>query len=204
MLQPRTWLLLLMVLFPVALRMVEHPWNMAPIGALALFVGAHLRGKSWAFLVPLCAMFLSDVALGLHKGDIAFYTFHGLVPVIYACFALYVCLGLGIRRCWNKRGAQRQTDAKRNYAAWTLPVMGATVAGPVLFFLITNFAHWAVYDTYPKTGAGLIQCYVAGLPYFRSMLAGDAFFVTSLFGGFALLKHYLPASEPTALHVEKT
>ncbi len=208
MFQPRVWLLVLMILVPVGLRLVEHPWNVAPIGALALFAGAHFRGKSWAFLVPICAMFLGDIALGIQKGDMALYTFYPLAPVTYGCYALYVCLGWGVRRSWNWL-AVRETVAGRSHgysgaAAGILPVAGATFAGAVLFYLITNFGVWAAYDTYPKTAGGLIQCYVSAIEFFRRTLAGDAFYATLLFGGYALLKHRLPVTEQTGLHAERT
>ena len=67
MFRPRLWLLVLLMLAPAALRLIDHPWNMAPIAALALFAGAYFRDKVWAFAVPLGAMCLSDVAIGLHE-----------------------------------------------------------------------------------------------------------------------------------------
>ena len=46
---------------------------------------------------------------------------------------------------------------------------------------------------YPKTGAGLAACYVAGIPFFWNTLAGDAMYATLLFGGFALAERFFPA-----------
>ena len=115
--------------------------------------------KRAAFLVPLTAMFLGDLVLGLHA----------LIPVIYGCFALIVCLGFWLRK---QRSAGR--------------IIVAALASSVLFFVITNFAFWASTSLYPKTVAGLAECYVAAIPFFRNALAGDPFFTTVLFGGLAL------------------
>ena len=75
----------------------------------------------------------------------------------------------------------------------------ATCLASLQFFVITNFAIWAVGTTYAKSAAGLFTCYVAGLPYFGNTLAGDAFYVAILFGGFALVEYLNPllrAREP--------
>jgi hypothetical protein len=59
-----------------------------------------------------------------------------------------------------------------------------------LFFLVTNFAVWAgnAGHAYPRTAAGLAECYTLGIPFFRNTLLGDAAYATILFGGLALLE----------------
>lgn len=42
---------------------------------------------------------------------------------------------------------------------------------------------------YPKTGAGLIECYVAAIPFFKNTLLSDLFYTALLFGGLALVEH---------------
>jgi hypothetical protein len=71
-----------MILAAAASRLIPHPPNFAPIGALALFGGACFSSKRAAFLVPLAAMLLSDLAIGLLRGDLSL-RFHGLIPVVY-------------------------------------------------------------------------------------------------------------------------
>src|SRR3989442_15488674 len=65
-----------LVLVAAASRLVPHPPNLTPIAAMALFGGAYFPDKRAAFLVPLAAMFLSDLVLGLHRGW----------PVVYGSF----------------------------------------------------------------------------------------------------------------------
>jgi MFS family permease len=65
-------------------------------------------------------------------------------------------------------------------------IIGASVAGSLLFFLVTNFGVWAVGELYPLTTAGLWQCYVAAVPFFRGTLLGDLVYAAVLFGGYAL------------------
>lgn len=148
-----------------ALRLLPHPLNFSPIAALALFGGAHVVDKRAAFLVPLAAMFLSDLVLGLHA----------LIPVIYGCFSLVVCLGFLLR---ERRGARR--------------VATLALGASVLFFSMSNLAVWAFSGMYPKTSAGLVACYVAALPFFQNTAVGDLCFTAVLFGSMALAERRFP------------
>jgi hypothetical protein len=48
---------------------------------------------------------------------------------------------------------------------------------------LSNFAVWACWnDLYPKTLAGLMTCYAAGLPFFQRAFAGDMLFTAAMFG----------------------
>ena len=159
--KPRFLFLAGMILLAAASRLIPHPPNFSPIAALALFGGAQFADKRLAFLVPLAAMFLSDLVLGLHS----------LIPVIYGSFALIVCLGFWLRRRQN---------------VWAIG--GAAVVGALLFFVLTNFGVWAMGQMYPKTPAGLIDCYVAAIPFFQntlveqSVLCGVVFWRTGYCG----------------------
>ncbi|GAC1619447.1 MAG: hypothetical protein PVS2B2_01030 [Candidatus Acidiferrum sp.] len=155
-----------MILFAAVLRVAPHPWNFTPIGAMALFAGAMVRDRRVAFVIPLVALFAGDIFIGFHK----------LIPVVYLSFLISVAIGRLLR--------------ERTTSFW---IAGATFLGAVQFFLVTNFAVWAMPGMYPHTGAGLAACYVAGLPFFWNTLAGDAIYATCLFGGFALAEHFVPA-----------
>jgi hypothetical protein len=66
------------------------------------------------------------------------------------------------------------------------------VLGSTLFFVFTNFGVWLGSSMYPQTWAGLVECYVAGIPFYKNTLAGTLFYSAVLFGGFALLRQRLP------------
>jgi hypothetical protein len=165
-------LVLCFVLFAAVVRILPHPWNFTPVGAMALFSGAKL-GRSWkAFLFPLVALLCGDLFGGL-------YTFK-IMALVYFSFCLSVLIGIAFRH--------RQS---------ALPLALATFLGALQFFLITNFAVWAFVTTYPHNFAGLVSCYVAGIAYFGNTLVGDAFYATLFFGGFALLERSNPALRET-------
>jgi hypothetical protein len=184
MLNTRSFVLLGITLSAAAMRLVPHPPNITPIGAMALFGGAYIATRRTAFLMPLAAMYLSDLALGFFIYDFGW--FHRFMPFVYASFVATVCLGFLIRR--------RLTP---------LTVGGAALTSSVIFFVVTNFGVWLSSSLYPKTAAGLAGCYVAAIPFFRNMLVGNAFYTLALFGGFALAQQYLPVlrAEPVAMPV---
>lgn len=152
------FLALSLVVFAVLMRLVPHPWNLTPVGAVALFAGACFERKSWSLLVPLAAVFIGDLFIGLHV----------LMPVVYATLALTVVIGMLLRE-------HRSKPLAVAVGAW---------ASATLFFITTNFAVWAMLGTYPPTVAGLLQCYAAGLPYYGPQLAGDLLYSALLFGTF--------------------
>ena len=167
--KPRAVLLLAIIFGAAALRLLPHPSNFTPIGALALFAGAHFDDKRWAFIVPLAAMFLSDILIGFHSG----------MPIIYAAFAAIVCMGFLLK--------QKKT---------ALRVTGASLAAATFFFVVSNFAVWAIDGLYPMTFQGLVTCYVAAIPFFANTLGGNLFYSAVLFGGFALAERNVPIFAP--------
>lgn len=158
-------LVVALIVLAAALRVAPHPWNLTPIGAMALFSGAMVRTRWAKFTLPLVALFVGDIFVGFHR----------LMPAVYTSFLVSVAIGTWLEK---RRSAAR--------------IAGATLLGAVQFFAVTNFAVWAALDTYPKTLAGLAACYVAGIPFFWNTLAGDALYVTLLFGGFALAERIFP------------
>jgi hypothetical protein len=149
-------------------RLVPHPPNMTPIAAMALFGGALLPNRRLAYALPLAAMLLSDIVLGL--------TLYGKAmlasqPIVYACLLGTVTMGKLIR---DRRSV--------------LNVATVTLASSLMFFGVTNLAVWAAGSLYPRTLVGLILCYAAAIPFFRNSLIGDMAYASALFGGFALLE----------------
>jgi hypothetical protein len=153
------------IVFAAVVRVLPHPWNFTPIGAMALFGGAKLRRPWQAFLFPLAALFCGDLIVGLHS----------FMLVVYASFCISVFIGIAVR--------ERQT---------IVGLSVATLLGALQFFLVTNFAVWKMMGTYPATVKGLTACYAAGIPLFWNTLAGDAFYAVLLFGGFALVGRFHP------------
>ncbi len=150
---PTAMLALGLVLYGAAVRLLPHPPNFTPTGALCLLGGMALPGRWWPWLVPLGALFLSDLLLGLYP----------LMPVTYGTWLLVVL--------WGRLLRGRRLGVR---------VAAGALGASLLFYLVTNFACWLTMPQYSKDGAGLVECYLAALPFFRNMLLADLTYTTLL------------------------
>jgi hypothetical protein len=154
-LKPRFVIIVMIILAGAFMRLIPHWPNFTPIAAIALFGGAYLERKHLAYLIPLAALFISDLIIG----------FYDYMLPIYLSFAITVTLGMLIR---HKLNAGR--------------IFGIAIASSVIFFLLTNFAAWVSSPFYTKDFAGLIQAYVAGLAFFNDGSYGISFFFNEVLG----------------------
>ncbi|MCL5034493.1 MAG: hypothetical protein M1395_05265 [Bacteroidetes bacterium] len=157
---------LVLVLFAAFSRLVPHAPNFTPVISIALFAGAYLK-KGYAFLVPVTALFLSDLVIGL-------YGFGSMVSV-YGTTLLIVAMGLML---------EKKISAGR--------ILGLSLAGATVFFVITNFAVWALPGSmYPMTLAGLGECYVMAIPFFGNTVLSTLIYSAVMFGSYELGTHYV-------------
>lgn len=166
-------------------RVLPHPPNFTPIGAMALFAGAGFSNKKFAFIIPLLAMFISDSILQWISGI----GFHNTMFFVYGSFLATVGMGFLLRK---------NSNAGR--------VIIVSVLSSCIFFVVTNFATWWLEGTngaplYPHTLQGLILCFVQGIPFynndifgsfFANTLIGDLFYCGILFGSFYFAKSKFP------------
>jgi hypothetical protein len=138
-------------------------WNFTPVGALGLFIGARLRSP-WALMLPVATMAVADLLLVKPLADRGFASISWMTPLIYGSFTLYALLGRLLPR-----------DAS---PVWLVPLC---VLGSAQFFVVTNFGVWVGSDgvLYPKTLAGLFDCYLAALPF----VGKDGTFALNTVGG---------------------
>lgn len=148
----------ILITLGIAARFLPHPANFAPIGAIAIFSGLYLP-KKWAIALPLAAMFFSDMFIGFYALPI--------MLSVYAGFIIMGLIGLAIRK--NKKLST---------------ILGGTILGSVIFYLLTNAAVWVFGSLYPPTAAGLMQSYYMAIPFFRNSLLGDLFYTGALAGAY--------------------
>ena len=140
--------------FAVITRLIPHPPNMTALGATALIGGIYFP-KRFAIPFTLVALLLSDLVIGFYSWQI--------MASVYLGFILMTLLGSKIK---NKTSGS---------------VLGGTLVGSLLFFLITNAAVWFFGSMYAPGISGLIQSYIAALPFFQNSLAGNAIYAVTLF-----------------------
>lgn len=159
-------LVVFLIAFDVVARLLPHVPGFWPFAASALFAGRMVRTPLLAFIVPLAALALSNAVL---PGDD-----WRILAVVYVAMAIPALLGM---------------TTKSARAIFAVPA--ASVAGSLIFFVLSNFAVWAFGTIYSHDWQGLVQCYVAALPFLDKTVIGDLFWNAVLFGGAALVA-YLP------------
>jgi hypothetical protein len=143
--------------FGLLTRLIPHEPNFTPVLALALFGGVYLK-RSYAILLPLALMMVSDLFLGLHP----------VIGFTWGSIFLVSCIGLWVRMSHS-----------------AVHVAMGSVAAAVLFFVVTNFGCWLAY--YPHSWEGFASCYTLALPFFRGTLLSTLLYTVVLFGGYELL-----------------
>lgn len=148
----------ILIVLGIVARFLPHPANFAPIGAIAIFSGIYLP-KRLAVILPLAAMFFSDLFLGFYAWPI--------MLAVYLSFGVMGLIGLAVRK--HKKLST---------------VLAGTILGSLIFFLATNFSVWAFSNWYEHNLNGLINCYVMAIPFFRNSLLGDLFYTGVLAGAY--------------------
>lgn len=162
----------ILVVIAALTRLLPHPPNVAPIAGMALFGAAYYNKKYWAYLMPIAAMWVSDLILNnvvyAHYFD-KFVWFYSGSLFTYAAFALIVLMG-------------SITLKKKNTGSVVFSALGASF----IFFIISNFGVWLTSAMYAKTWVGLTACYTAAMPFMQNTLLGDLGYTVVLFGLFEL------------------
>jgi len=168
----RNIVLILMIVAAAAFRLFAYNYphslsNFNPVGAIAIFGGAYFTDKWKAYLVPLLALFVSDIFLNhLYSGKWMLMDQSSIM--VYVFFAVMVFFGSLIKK------------------VNVMNVFAVSLLGVVLHWLLTDLPLFGT--LYPHTFSGYIQALVAAIPFEKNMLYGDVVFCAILFGGFEFAK----------------
>ena len=160
--------------------MPGRPLGFAPQIAMALFAGSVVKNKKFSFLLPLFSMLVSDIIY-----EVLFQYHLSTVPGFYSGQFINYILFIGLTVVGFKI---KQTSV--------VQIIAGSLVGAGAYFLLSNFAVWIGGGLdinnlpYPKTMAGLLNCYAAAMPFFKGSLYATFFFSGILFGGYFLIKKY--------------
>jgi hypothetical protein len=157
-------------------RLLPHPYNFAPMGAMSLFGAAYFADKKFSFLIPLFAMFVSDLLVN----NLLYSSYYGGFTLftegfywMYGAIALIVGAGMFILKKVNVK-----------------TVIAGSLTASIIFFLVTNFGSWIADPAYPLTLSGLMMSYTAGIPFFHYTVLGDLVYCGVMFGAFEYAKQH--------------
>ena len=152
------------------IRLLPHPPNFTPLGAIAIFAGVHLGRKMWAYLIPALILLLTDLVAGP--------VFYEGFLWVYLAYIPLVLIGRGI-------------STNRN----PISIGFGALSGAIIFFLISNFGVWVHSALYPKTLEGLGACYAMGLPFLRNDILGTIAFCAVAFAVYDFIRNRVPEIE---------
>ncbi|MCB0525246.1 MAG: hypothetical protein H6576_08575 [Lewinellaceae bacterium] len=174
-------LIALAIITRLSLNLLPHPpHNFSPIAAMGLFGAVAFNRKWLAILVPFAALFISDLFLNNVIYSEYFSSFTLITSWwLYAAFGLVMMIGWFLLK--------EKTNPSR--------IIAASLLSSGVFFLISNFSTWLNGTMYPHNGAGLMTCYVAGLPFLSNTVLGDLFFTSVLFGAYFWAARLIPSKQ---------
>ena len=117
--------------------------NFSPLAAVALCGGIYLP-RRLAFVIPLAALFVSDLVLNWHYG-------YSMVSVEMISRYLALAASVGIGLCLRDR-------------ARLTTVLPASILGSFIFYVLTNTSSWITWPGYAKTLSGWVQALTTGIP----------------------------------------
>ncbi len=168
--------LLLIVVASLYRIMPGRPWGFAPQWAMAIFAGAIIKNKKFAFLLPLLSMFISDALYEvLYRNGVGnIQGFYEGQITNYILFTSLTVFGFLVK----------------NYNIGRIAI--ASIAAPTVYFLISNFLVWQSASPLaglqrPKTFNGLLLCLSDGLPFYAWSIGATLIFSAVLFGGYYLI-----------------
>jgi hypothetical protein len=179
------WSFILLVIIAAIYRIIPgRPYGFAPQWAMAVFAGAIIKDRKWAFIIPVLSMFISDLFYqALYLGGITnMQGFYEGQWQNYLLFTLLVFVGMAVKKLS------------------VLQIAAASFAAPTLYFLASNFLVWASNGTTrgldrPKTLDGLMLCYTDGIPFYRMSILATLIFSIILFGSYFFIRNFQAVSK---------
>ncbi len=162
----------LMILAAALSRLILYPHNFSPIIGMALFGGAVIKDKKYAFALPIAAMFISDLLFQVF--NIAPGVWGWGQVIHYGIYALITVIGFSLKKIT------------------VLNVAGYSIGASLLFFLLSNSVFFItdnpIYHTYSQDISGYFNCLAGGLPFLKTGVVADLTYSGILFGTYYLME----------------
>ncbi len=134
--------------------------NFTPTLSLIIFASYYFRNLTISSSIVLLSQIVSDIFIG----------FYSYIFFVYGSFLVIIYIAPIIMKKLT-----------------TMSVLVTSVISPSIFFIISNFGVWFAGSLYTKDLNGLIECYVAGLPFYDESLLSTILFSYTIFIIYKLL-----------------
>jgi hypothetical protein len=146
-----------LIAFGVMSRMFLHGANIETLTVVSLLAGS-LLGGVWTIVIGLIVVASTDMAIG--NTNIFLYT--------WSAWALVGFFGYVVRK------------QKKSVIRHSLQLTGMGLLANLFFYAFTNFGVWHIGGLYQHTATGLINCYIAGIPFLKNQLLSTLMFVPTV------------------------
>ena len=133
--------------------LVEVP-NFTPTISLIIFASLFIRNNYAVMLVVVCSQLISDYFLGFYQSMFFVYVSYILIGV----YSLYFLKRISY-----------------------LPILLISISAPIFFYIVTNFGVWFTMDLYSPTSKGLINSYVAGIPFLKYSVLSTIIYSSTIY-----------------------
>jgi hypothetical protein len=169
------WFVIFLVATTLLLRSFITIPNFSPMLGVSIVAGFFVAGPL-AYIIPLVAMFASDLALYFKQlggaNPMDFMSWMSFQPYIYMLMAASVWIGVYGKKFFDKNNKY-------------LVGIGAGISSSILFFIGSNLVVWADpfgWAMYSKDFAGLVACFVAAIPFWHPTWISTVIFVPVFMG----------------------
>lgn len=148
----------------------------SPVIAIALFSGMIFKQRQFSFILPLLALFISDLII--HALFLAGkFDFAGIYSGQWKNYLLLLSVTL--------IGWMIQA---KSYTR----IFAAGLIAPTVYYLLSNFGVWLGADgvLYSKDFGGLMQCYTAAIPFYKNGLLSTIMFLPLILLGYNWVVNY--------------
>lgn len=151
-------------------RLLPHPYNFTPLGGMAILGAAYFQSTIWKYVVPMVAFYLSDLLVS----NVLYASFYADQGFVWFSSHMIWTYGATITIVLFSSLILRRKSFKN--------ILGASLLGAVLFFVISNFGSWIADPIYPKSIGGLTTAFIAGIPFFPATLASTVLYASLGYG----------------------
>jgi len=148
----------LVILFAVLLLIISRSLsfipNFTPTISLIVFISIMFRNQYILAFIIVLSQVISDYFLGYYSSMLFVYVSYVLIAIA----SMYILKELNFMR-----------------------TIGTSFISVLIFYLVSNYGVWQMMDLYQYNLNGLIQCYIAGVPFLKYSLISTLLYSTTIY-----------------------